>query len=107
EADEGYVVALDPTIDEALRLEGLARELVNRIQRLRRDEDLDVSDRIRLGLDGGAAVLAAAGAHRDFIARETLATDQRIGREMAGAVYTAARESELDGLPARIALAVE
>ncbi|HEX6939414.1 MAG TPA: isoleucine--tRNA ligase [Longimicrobiales bacterium] len=106
EADEGYVVALDPTVDEALRLEGLARELINRIQRLRRDENLDVSDRIRLGVDGEATVVAAAEAHRAFIARETLATDLRVGKEMAGAVYTAEREIGLDGLQARIALAV-
>ncbi|MCY4573536.1 MAG: isoleucine--tRNA ligase, partial [Gemmatimonadetes bacterium] len=43
-------VGLDPAITEALRLEGLARELVNRIQRLRRDSGLAVSDRIRLGI---------------------------------------------------------
>ncbi|HEX7120143.1 MAG TPA: isoleucine--tRNA ligase [Longimicrobiales bacterium] len=106
EAAEGYVVALDPTIDEALRREGLARELVNRIQRLRRDEALDVSDRIRLGVDGDEAVLAAAAAHGDFIARETLAAELRVGSESAAAVYTAERELELDGLRARIALAV-
>ena len=106
EADEGYVVALDPTIDEALRHEGIARELVNRIQRLRRDEGLDVSDRIRLGIDGDASVLAAAEAHRAFISRETLATDLRVGKEMTGEVYTAEREVELDDLRARIALAV-
>ncbi len=106
EADEGYVVALDPTIDEALRLEGLARELVNRIQRFRRDEDLAISDRIRLAVAGDASVEEAASAHRGFIMRETLAVELEVGSETGGPGYTADREIELDGLRARIALAV-
>ena len=58
EADAGYTVALDTRIDDALRLEGLARELVNRIQRLRRDTGLLVSDRIRARIHGDAQVAA-------------------------------------------------
>ncbi len=106
ESDEGYVVALDPTIDEALRLEGLAREMVNRIQRLRRDEDLAISDRIRLGIDGDAEVVGAAEAHREFIMRETLAVELVVGSQMDVSGYTATRETDLDGRRARIALAV-
>ncbi len=106
ETDEGYVVALDPTVDEALRLEGLARELVNRIQRLRRDEGLAVSDRIRLAIAGDPDVVAAALAHRDFIAHETLAVELLAGSDIEGTGYPALREVELDGFRARIALAV-
>ncbi|NIS35696.1 MAG: isoleucine--tRNA ligase, partial [Actinobacteria bacterium] len=43
-----YTVALDPELDDELRAEGLARELVNRIQRLRRDAGLEITDRIDL-----------------------------------------------------------
>lgn len=75
ETGEGYTVALDITIDQALRLEGLARELVHRIQRLRRDEGLEVADRIRLVIFADGDVRAAVNAHRDYIARETLAVE--------------------------------
>ncbi len=87
EAREGWVVrsegrctvALDPALDEGLRREGLARELVNRIQRLRRDAGLDITDRIRLAVDGTEAVCAAAREHEAAIARETLAVGVEVG----------------------------
>ena len=44
----GLVVALDATITDELRAEGIARELVNRIQNLRKDTGLEVTDRIRI-----------------------------------------------------------
>ena len=74
-----YTVALDPALDGALRREGLARELVNRIQRLRRDSGLDITDRIRLAVDGTEAVCAAAREHSGAIARETLAVEVGVG----------------------------
>ena len=74
-----YTVALDPTLDEELRREGLARELVNRIQRLRRDSGLDITDRIRLAVGGTEAVCAAARQHEAAIARETLAVVVVVG----------------------------
>ena len=74
-----YTVALDPTLDEELRREGLARELVNRIQRLRRDSGLDITDRIRLAVGGTEAVCAAARQHEAAIARETLAVVVEVG----------------------------
>ena len=74
-----YTVALDPALDGALRREGLARELVNRIQRLRRDSGLDITDRIRLAVDGTEAVCAAAREHSGAIARETLAVEVVVG----------------------------
>ncbi|MDX1675370.1 MAG: DUF5915 domain-containing protein, partial [Longimicrobiales bacterium] len=103
ESGDRFTVALDPSIDDALRLEGLARELVNRIQRLRRDGGLEVSDRIRLWVTGDDDVLSAAGRHADYITGETLAVE--LTREPAPedeAVH--AREVELDGVAGRIAL---
>jgi isoleucyl-tRNA synthetase len=102
ESGEGFTIALDPTIDEALRLEGVARELVNRIQRLRRDSGLEVSDRIRLWIDGDPDVRAAVHRHRDYIMGETLALDLQPGPAPDG--QGADREVDLDGLGARIAL---
>jgi isoleucyl-tRNA synthetase len=74
ETEAGCTIALDATIDDALRSEGLARELVNRVQRLRRESGLEVSDRIRLTVSGDADITAAARTHGDYIAGETLAT---------------------------------
>ncbi len=105
ESGEGYTVALDSAVDDALRREGLARELVNRIQRFRRDLDLNVSDRIRLGLSGDEAVLDAVREHAAYIGGETLAVDVEVNVDGAG--YTAQREVDLDGAIARIALSVD
>ncbi|MGH7482901.1 MAG: DUF5915 domain-containing protein, partial [Longimicrobiales bacterium] len=105
ESDEGYTVALDPAIDEPLRLEGLARELISRIQRLRKDAGLQVSDRIRVGIGAAGLVLEAAEAYGETIARETLARDFRAGVELEAADYVEVRDVELDHAPARIGLA--
>jgi isoleucyl-tRNA synthetase len=104
ESGAGFTVALDPTIDEPLLLEGLARELVNRIQRLRRDAGLEVSDRVRLWIDGDESVLRAVERHGDYIAGETLAVslERGSGPERPD-VHR--REVELDGVGAWIALA--
>ena len=67
------VVALETALTPALVQEGHARELINRIQNLRKDQDLDVADRIALKISGDAELLAAVEAHRDVIAAETLA----------------------------------
>jgi isoleucyl-tRNA synthetase len=106
EVGDGLTVALDPALDEELRREGLARELVNRIQRLRREAGFAVSDRIRLLIDGPADILDAARAHRDYIARETLAVDLAVGGEGGGAGYAVARDVDVEDATARIGLAV-
>ncbi len=78
ETEAGCTIALDATIDDALRSEGLARELVNRVQRQRRETGLEVSDRIRLALSGDGDVVAAARQHAEYIAGETLATQYEV-----------------------------
>ena len=70
---QGLTVALDPTLPEELRAEGLARELINKVQNLRKKSGLEVSDRIRLDISGPAEVLAAVRTHADRIRGETLA----------------------------------
>ena len=67
-------VILDTTVTDELREEGLARDVIRVIQQARKDAGLDVSDRIRLSLDGDAPTLSALAAHGDLIAEETLAT---------------------------------
>ncbi|MFN2398261.1 MAG: isoleucine--tRNA ligase [Gemmatimonadaceae bacterium] len=102
EAD-GYLAAIDPTVTEALRDEGIAREVVSRIQRMRKDAGFAVSDRIRLYVGGSDLVEGALRAHQEYVAGEVLAVTVAIG----GAVKEstdAVQEVELDGLHARIAL---
>jgi len=78
-SDGPFVVALDPRLSEELRREGTAREVVNRIQRLRKEAGYVYSDRIGVWMDGGTAVLEAARVHADFIRGETLARRLELG----------------------------
>jgi isoleucyl-tRNA synthetase len=68
-------VALELEIDDELRVEGWAREIVRAVQLARQEAGLEVSDRIVLTLDGDPDLIAAARAHRDYIAGETLAVE--------------------------------
>ncbi len=71
---DGLTVALDTTLTDALRAEGLCREIINKVQNLRKKSGLEVADRIRLVVSGAPAVQAAVTAHTDWLQRETLAT---------------------------------
>jgi isoleucyl-tRNA synthetase len=104
QAEGGYTLALDPTLTAELRNEGIAREVVNRVQKLRKDTRLEVSDRIRLGVFGGAELLAAVEAFRDLVAGETLAVEVVTGPGAPADGYEAVREVELDAITATIAL---
>jgi isoleucyl-tRNA synthetase len=99
----GFVTAIDPTVTPELRLEGLARELISRIQRMRKDAKLAVSDRIRLAISGDADVMAAVSSHRQWIMHEVLATE--LSDKPDSLLDQLAAESlDLDGVSARIAL---
>jgi hypothetical protein len=74
-----YVAALDPSLTDELRREGTAREVVNRIQRLRKEAGYEYTDRIGVWIDGEPAVLEAARRHADFIRGETLARRLELG----------------------------
>jgi isoleucyl-tRNA synthetase len=80
--EAGYFAALDPAVTRELRLEGLARELVSRIQRFRKESGLAVSDRIRLVVRADAEVLEAVAAFKKWIAEEVLAVDVRVGGQI-------------------------
>ena len=72
--DGPLTVALDVTLTDALRQEGLARELVNRLQNLRKDSGLEVQDKIRVMLgDQQPELTAAVAAFGDYIRTETQA----------------------------------
>lgn len=72
-ANEGLLtVALDVTITEELRAEGIAREFVNRIQNLRKESGLDVTDKINLKIQKHNDINSAILQHKDYIGAETL-----------------------------------
>ncbi len=79
EREGAHAVALDLAIDEDLRREGRAREIVHAVQNARKSAGLQVEDRIELALDGDPALIDAARAHRDYLAGETLALELHIG----------------------------
>ncbi|MBA2671677.1 MAG: hypothetical protein H0U67_15010, partial [Gemmatimonadetes bacterium] len=106
EAEGGFTMALDTIITPDLRREGLARELINRIQRLRKDSGLEVSDRIDLAVAGAAEVREAAGAFAEFIMAETLAVSiDVVEGDIAPDSSPFRREVDLDGVAGTISIA--
>jgi isoleucyl-tRNA synthetase len=75
EREGSHAVALELSLDDELRAEGWAREIVHGVQAARREAGLEVSDRITLSLQGDNELLAAARAHEPYIAGETLALE--------------------------------
>jgi isoleucyl-tRNA synthetase len=74
EAEAGHAVALQLELDDELRQEGLAREIVHAVQIARKEAGLDISDRIALALGGDNDLLAAARAYESYLTGEVLAT---------------------------------
>ncbi len=99
--DSGYVALLDTTITAELRSEGVARELVRRLQDLRRESGLDVSDRIEVRFASEEPAIAQAfEVHGGYIAEETLALGIEPGEE-AGWASDAAT---IDGMDVTLSL---
>jgi isoleucyl-tRNA synthetase len=73
--DRDLLVALDTALTPELVAEGLAREVVHRVQAARKDAALDYADRIRVRYRAAPELAAAIAAHRDWIAGETLAVE--------------------------------
>ncbi|MFA7331601.1 MAG: isoleucine--tRNA ligase [Candidatus Delongbacteria bacterium] len=76
--EHGFTIALDTELTPDLLLEGLARELINRVQNLRKDSGLEISDRIELLLLDGPELRELLAVHGERVARETLAVDIRL-----------------------------
>ena len=71
----GFFAAIDATVTPELRREGQARELISRVQRMRKEAGLAVSDRIVLSVSGDSELKAVIDEHRAWIADEVLATE--------------------------------
>jgi isoleucyl-tRNA synthetase len=74
EAEAGHAVALQLEVDDELRREGLAREIVHAVQNARKEAGLEITDRIDLSLGGDSRLIEAAREHQPYIAGEVLAT---------------------------------
>nr|MBE6192026.1 isoleucine--tRNA ligase [Rikenellaceae bacterium] len=101
-ATEGKLtVALDITITEELRREGVARELVNRIQNIRKDSGFEVTDKIRVEIESKESVVAAIEEYAAYIGQQTLALEVTCAENPTGDFVV---ESELDEEPLKIAV---
>jgi isoleucyl-tRNA synthetase len=74
-AEHGVTVAVDLRLTRELELEGAAREVINRLQNLRKSAGYDVTDRIRVRYQGDEGVVEVFESQGDLIASETLAAD--------------------------------
>ena len=101
-ASEGKLtVALDITLTDELKAEGVARELINRIQNIRKESGFEVTDRIRVAIERTEFAADAVARYASYIAAQTLADSVAVAAEPSGAVVVA---SEIDEMPLRIAV---
>lgn len=103
-AGEGKItVALDITITDALREEGLARDLVNRVQNLRKDMGLEVQNKIYIKIvEGEDLVQRAVASHKNYISQET----QALSLEFVKSTDQSKRV-EIDGLSLELGISVK
>jgi isoleucyl-tRNA synthetase len=106
EREGAHAVALDLTIDEDLRREGRAREIVHAVQNARKTAGLRVEDRIELALFGAPELLEAVAEHDDYIAGETLALALDVGDRAAqeSTAMDYSEQTEIEGLQLTVSL---
>ena len=92
--DKGVTVVLDTNLTEDLIREGYAREVVSKLQTMRKEAGFEVTDRIHVTYTGDDELAAAVEAFRDMITRTTLALSLERGEAQEGAV---SREWDING----------
>jgi len=103
EAEAGHAVALALELDDELRREGLARELVHAVQNARKDAGLEITDRIELRLLGEEELIEAAREHEAYISGEVLAVTTNYDLLLVAAL-AADTATEIDGRQVQIEL---
>jgi isoleucyl-tRNA synthetase len=96
QSDGPVVVALDPRVTDELRGEGIAREVVNRVQRMRKEAGYEYTTRIRLWVSGEPVLQRAVEAHAAFVQEETLARAIGVGERATAPDLE--QEVDVDGL---------
>jgi isoleucyl-tRNA synthetase len=100
-ANEGALtVALDITLDDALRNEGVAREIVNRVQNLRKEAGFEVTDRINVKIASSDAIREAVASNSEYIRSQILAEEL----ELMDALQEGYEVEIEEGKPTKIAL---
>jgi isoleucyl-tRNA synthetase len=99
----GIMVALDTEMNEELEMLGLSRELVSRIQALRKESGLDITDRISLAIEGSAKLLDAVKRNDAYIKAETLATALAV-TSLDPSCATMGRDESVNGEICRLSL---
>jgi isoleucyl-tRNA synthetase len=101
-ASEGKLtVALDITITDELRREGVARELVNRIQNIRKESGFEVTDKIRVEIEATELTTPAIESFAEYIGGQTLAVEVKAVANPAGEFVVT---SDIDEAPLKIAV---
>ena len=97
-SEQGVTVALDIQLNEELRLEGMARELVNRLQNMRKGHGFDVTDKIEVTLSESDELKAILNQNKAYIQHEILATAIYVVKD----VSTEAAELSFDSVNTRV-----
>jgi isoleucyl-tRNA synthetase len=93
-AENGLTVALDATLTDTLVQEGIARELVNRVQNLRKDSGLEVTDKISLTIACSDELKAAILNNQDYVCNEVLATGISFGKDASAIAIDLVEEGD-------------
>jgi len=96
-SDGKLTVALDITLTDSLRSEGIAREYINRIQNLRKDLDFDVTDVIGLNIQAPSEHVESLIAYQNYITSETMAKELTLVNALEGGVTV-----DMDGIECKI-----
>ena len=94
-------VALDITVTPELRREGVARELINRIQNIRKDSGFEVTDKIAVEIEAKESITEAVAEFASYIGGQTLAVDVHTATTPQGEVVT---DSDVNDEPLKIAI---
>ena len=100
-SDNGFTVSLDTRLTDELIAEGYVRELISKIQTMRKDSDFNVTDHIRVGITASEKLNAIVGAHTAEIAVDVLADSVTVGE-----AYDISKEWDINGEKAVISVAV-
>lgn len=100
-SDGNITVALDITLTDSLKNEGMARELINRIQNIRKSSDFEITDRVRVRLTTTEAVTAAVEMFKDYISAQVLADSIEIVDALEGDNVS---DQEIDGDVIKVAV---
>ena len=83
-SEDNLTVALEVTISDSLRREGTARELINRIQNIRKDSGFEVTDRVIITVEDTPEICESLGEFEAYVCEQTLALSIGLGKDFGG-----------------------